>query len=677
MEWFGMQMRLALAVCGVVLLGQPLCAQRASEGPAGSDAARPPFARPLDPVFEILDEDHNGELSEAEIRNAAERLRRLDRNRDGELTFEEFMPRFPGGPFPTGAGGPGRSRGGGMGPNRPDIKLTKKHDQDKNGYLDARERAAALAELESAQANQRRRPGGGRRGSNREPARPGAAVASGEVKHYPDHPLYDPNILRTIFIEFEADNWEEEMATLKHTDVEMPATVLVDGHTYPLVGIKFRGQSSFGHVPAGRKRSLNLSMDLVDAEQRLYGYKTLNLLNCNGDASMMSSALYARIAQDWLPVPQANFVQVVINGESWGIYSNVQQFNKDFIKEHYGTTEGARWKVPGSPSADGGLRYLGNDLAEYKARFEIKSKDQEKSWRALVELCRVLNETPTAELPAAIEPILNVDGLLRFLALDVAVVNSDGYWTRASDYSLYLATDGVFHILPHDMNEAFHTRGGRPGGGGPGRGPGGRGAGDRDAGGQPGGPPRAFFDEPLEVRRGRTEINGGEPSRETPRTQELRPQQPQQPQGRRGGGRRGGFGGGRPGGGPGHGDAKLDPLVGLESDRMPLRSKILAVPAYRYKYLKYVRSIAKKNFDLKTIGPVIAEYRELLLAGVKTETRSLTSFEAFVAITDRPVGEEASPGPNLYQFFEERRTFLLDYNEPQERGGTRARGERE
>ena len=32
-----------------------------------------------------------------------------------------------------------------------------------------------------------------------------------------------------------------------------------------------------------------------------------------------------------VPAPKANFVRLVINGENWGIYANVQQFNKDFL----------------------------------------------------------------------------------------------------------------------------------------------------------------------------------------------------------------------------------------------------------------------------------------------------------------------------------------------------------
>lgn len=625
-----MRTRLAVTALSLLLYGQWLHAQPNQDGgpPNG-----PGF--PRDRITQALDTDRDGELSETEIRNAPEVLKTLDRNKDGSLTFDEFLPDFPG---PRGGfgGRPGR----GMGPNRPKLELADKHDKDGNGYLDSTERKSAIEELKTLNANNRRGPRGPR-GRTGEPGQPGPKVSPDQVKVYPDRTLYDPEILRTVFIQFDTDSWEEEMAAFKNTDVEMPATVIVDGKTYPLVGLKFRGQSSFFMVPAGSKRSLNLSMDFIDSDQRLYGYRTLNLLNCNGDSSMMSSALYSFVAQDLLPVPKANFVKVVINGESWGVYANLQQFNKDFLRDHYKSTSGVRWKVPGNPGADGGLRYLGDDLESYKQRFEIKSKDKEKSWRALINLCKVLNETPSEELPTAIEPMLDVDSLLRFLAIDVAVVNSDGYWTRASDYNLYLDPTGMFHVIPHDMNEAFVTS----------RGPGGPFGGGRPGGERPGG-----FGPPPGFERGR-------PASDDDRSGEFEPRRREGP--RDGGFRRGGFGGGRRGGpgGPGHGDATLDPLVGIDSERMPLRSKILAVPAYRQKYLQYIRTIAENKLDLKTIGPVIQRYRKLILEEVKADTRSRSSFDAFASMTSETSNDDAPQGRNLYTFLKERRAFLLAHDE--------------
>ena len=56
------------------------------------------------------------------------------------------------------------------------------------------------------------------------------------------------------------------------------------------------------------------------------------------------------IARRYIPAPKANFAKVVVNGESWGVYVNAQQFNKEFLKEWFpDDADGPRWKVRGSP----------------------------------------------------------------------------------------------------------------------------------------------------------------------------------------------------------------------------------------------------------------------------------------------------------------------------------------
>ncbi len=306
-------------------------------------------------------------------------------------------------------------------------------------------------------------PGGGGgfgRRENQPPAEPGRKLTPADVKSQGDAPFYDTAVIRTLFLDFEGADWEKEMADFKNTDVEMPAKLTVDGRVYKDVGVHYRGASSFMMVPEDRKRSLNVSLDFVHTGQNVGGYRTLNLLNSNGDPTFLRAVLYHQIAREYIPAPKANWVQVVINGESWGLYVNVEQFNKDFVAEWFGTTKGARWKAPGRPNGNSGLEYLGDDVAEYRRRFEIKSKDDPESWKALIGLCRVLNQTPAEQLEEKLSPILDIDGALKFLALENVFINTDGYWTRASDYSLYRGTDGKFHIIPHDVNETFRSPGG-------------------------------------------------------------------------------------------------------------------------------------------------------------------------------------------------------------------------
>ena len=377
------------------------------------------------------------------------------------------------GPPPFGPGGFGPGGPGGM---MQEQKLVKQFDKDGDKRLNAEERKAAREFLAKERSNRGpggfggRRGGFGPRGGNEEPAKPGQKVSPADVKSFPNVPVYDEQTLRTFFLEFETADWEKEMADFNNTDVEMPAKLMVDGKTFKDVGVHFRGASSFIGVGEGRKRSLNLSLDWVHDEQNFGGYRTFNLLNAHEDPTFLRTVLYQHIAREYIPAPKANFVRVVINGEDWGVYVSAQQFNKDFVKDWFDTTKGARWKTPGSPQGRAGLNYLGEDPAPYKRTYEIKTKDDAESWADLIKLCKVLNETPATQLEKAIEPLLDVDGALKFLALENVLVNNDGYWVRSSDYSIYQDVKGRFHVFPHDANETFSSGGcfGGRGGSGPG-----------------------------------------------------------------------------------------------------------------------------------------------------------------------------------------------------------------
>jgi len=314
------------------------------------------------------------------------------------------------------------------GPGAPDRMIVSEYDKDDNGWLNVAERNEARAELQKTGGGDRPRRGGppGGRGRAMPAGKPGHKMAIADAENYPDADLYEQSVLRTLFLDFDLDGWEEkswekELATFKPTDVEIPATLTVDGKAYPNVGVSFRGASSFFMIPEGLKRSLNVSIDFIDQDQRLYGYKSLNLLNCNGDPAMMSSILYSYLARQKIAAPKVNFVKVVINGESWGVYVSSQQFNKTFTKENFGSKKGARWKVSGNPRGDAGLRYLGQDIEPYKSRFEIKSKDSEQAWQDLEFAIGVLvNVVVTGASPITIAVDQgNVNGQKPQRAIDV------------------------------------------------------------------------------------------------------------------------------------------------------------------------------------------------------------------------------------------------------------------
>ena len=118
---------------------------------------------------------------------------------------------------------------------------------------------------------------------------------------------------------------------------------------------------------------------------------------------------------------------------------------------------------------------------------------------------------------------------------------------------------------------------------------------------------------------------------------------------------------------------KLDPLIGANDPNKPLLSKLLAVPALRARYLRYVHEIADRWLDCNKLGPLAQQYQALIAADVRADTRKLDSTESFLnGLTNdvpgsRPFGGGGVIG--LKNFAEQRRTFLLNFaelNKPRE-----------
>jgi len=534
---------------------------------------------------------------------------------------------------PPGQGGPPGLFGGGPPPQAgPTIELIEQFDKDKNGRLEGEELKLALAE-----ARDNGPPGRGPRGGGG-PAietKPGRKVSREEATAYSDRDLYDQSIMRTVFIDIDSETWEKDMGTLKDYGVDIAADVTVDNKTYPNVGIRFRGNSSFFTVSEGQKRSLNLSFDWADKDQDLYGYRTLNLLNSHSDESYVRLVLYSEIARNYTAVPKASYVHVVINGESWGVYINEQQFNSDFTKEYFGSRGGRRWK---SPPGRGGtsFAYQGDAPKSY-AGYELKTKDNPEAWAALINATKIIADAKPDEFEK-VDEAMSIDRILWFLAVDNVLLDMDGYYQRGADYAIYQEPMFErFHILPYDNNETFRAQGAHgPGfgtGGGGGRGPGGAGG----PGGRGGRGGRGGFGPP----------GGGPPGR--------------------GGPPRGGPpGGGPPGGGPpgemAGGEQKapfdLDIFHGIDQPLAPFINKLFQNPDVKARYVAHVRTIYKQWIDWNTVSPLIEEYRDLIDGEIKLDTRKLTTNKAYKDSLGMSKSQGRGQSPGLKAFFKGRKAYL-------------------
>lgn len=279
-----------------------------------------------------------------------------------------------------------------------------------------------------------------------------AALAPDARAQTPD--LYDGATIRTLRFTFRQSNWWQLLQNNYSQKIDIRADLQVDNKTYPDVGFRFRGSSSYVLTGSSRKKSFNVTMDAFTPGQHLYGYENLNLSNAFNDPTFLREVLSYEIQRRYIPAPKCNFVNVYLNNEYWGIYVNVQQPDKTMIGEWFDGDDGNRYRgdPPTGSSTKSALQWQGTSPAPYQAAYQLKTTQSANPWTDLIHACDVLNNMPPASYPSAI----NVDRALWYLALMNVLVNLDSYVVRGNDYYIYFSEVGSrLNTIPWDMNESF------------------------------------------------------------------------------------------------------------------------------------------------------------------------------------------------------------------------------
>lgn len=263
--------------------------------------------------------------------------------------------------------------------------------------------------------------------------------------------LYDESRMDTFRLWFSQPDYWQQLKNNYTSKTDLPATLVVNGDTFPNVGVRFKGNTSYQGTQNSDKKSFNITLNYLNPDQNLDGYETLNLNNAFQDASFMREVAYLHQIRRHIPAAQGNFVKLFINGQNWGIYPNVQQVDGELVKDWYFSNNGTRWRADRPPGSSGGpgmgggwgdgtagLNYLGADSTEYKKYYTLKRTEKTEPWGDLIKVCQVLNQTPIANLDTALARVMDVDRTLWFLASEIAFSDDDSYVYKGKmDYYLY------------------------------------------------------------------------------------------------------------------------------------------------------------------------------------------------------------------------------------------------
>lgn len=323
--------------------------------------------------------------------------------------------------------------------------------------------------------------------------------------------LFDTDTSMTVNILMNEADWEDMLANATAEEYYQ-CDVEINGETFYRVGVRPKGNTSLTSIasdPTTDRYSFKLEFDHYVDGQTCFGLDKLILNNNYADATNMKEALIYDMYQ-YLGADASlyNYAKLSVNGEYWGVYLALEAVEDSFLLRNYGVQDGELYKPdsvnisgggePGGdfkaddmdfenmtppdmdredapqppdssgerpaenfdfPDGKGGfsmggggadLNYTDDELDSYETIWDGEITDTTKA-----DHKRVVTALKNISECNALEDYMDVDNLLRYMAVHVFSVNEDSLsGMMAHNYYLYEA-GGKLNLIPWDYNLAL------------------------------------------------------------------------------------------------------------------------------------------------------------------------------------------------------------------------------
>jgi len=276
---------------------------------------------------------------------------------------------------------------------------------------------------------------------------------------YSQNTLFDNSKVSSVYIEISL-NWI--MANI-YSDHYCKAMFIYDygtkQDTLKDVGFRLRGNTS----RQSQKKSFKISFNEYVSGRKYQDVKKINLNGQHNDPTLIREKLFYDTWKDaGFAERRTSFVKMYINHVYYGLYTNLEEFDKEWLQKVYGEKSGNLYKC--TYPAD--LVYHGTNQQTYKdivsgsttggRAYELQTNDVADDYSDLIDLITTINQTVDETFAGKIAQKIDVNHFLKAFALDVATGNWDDYMYNKNNYFLYHRTDnGKFEYISYDTDNTF------------------------------------------------------------------------------------------------------------------------------------------------------------------------------------------------------------------------------
>jgi len=269
--------------------------------------------------------------------------------------------------------------------------------------------------------------------------------------------LFDDTRLCSVYITIDPDSLAVIYDSVL-SDHYYLARFVFDDHirkdTLENVGFRLRGNTS----RYSQKKSFKISFSEYVPGRKYQGVKKINLNGEHNDPAMIREKLYYDLwKKAGMVERRTSFVKVYINGAYYGLYTNVEEMEKEWVSRVYTNNDGNLYKCtyPANLVYHGTDQQVYKDLQNYTVTggrvYDLQTNKSEDDYKRLVKLITALNRVTGPGSAEEITAILKVDRYLKALALDIATGNWDDYSYNQNNYYLYDdPSDSTFDFITYD-----------------------------------------------------------------------------------------------------------------------------------------------------------------------------------------------------------------------------------
>lgn len=290
--------------------------------------------------------------------------------------------------------------------------------------------------------------------------------------------VFEENTIKRLEIEISETNWSAMQSDLSSNigssgfgpaDIDfdpiwVPATITFEGKDWYKVGIRYKGNSTLRNAYNSTTDKYPFKLDFDEFEdnfpqidnQRFYGFKQLNLSNNDSDGTFLREKVSADLFREFgVPSARTAFYAVYLdrgNGSQFiGLYTLVEEVDDSVPDSQFDDNNGNLYK----PDGDAATFAIGTFDED---ELDLKTNEDESDFSDVQEFYDVLHSelrtSNSQQWKTNLEAIFNVDGFLKYLAVNNVIQNWDTYGNMTHNYFLY-NDSGTLTWIPWDNNEAF------------------------------------------------------------------------------------------------------------------------------------------------------------------------------------------------------------------------------